>query len=159
MTAPRDPKCREKWCAMLAKLCAPMDAPAAANALVTMLPLFADLPDAAFTHHSLTHVAELAIGVPSYARLRAWMDAWWKANKPPAPALPDNVAHLSAEERHWLATWERWEAEGHRPAREADGRLSRPDIRDWRAHHISLLQQYAPHVAQHVGQDEEAAAA
>lgn len=40
---------RRGWCAILAKLLAPMDAERAAAGLVAMLPMLANLPDSAFT--------------------------------------------------------------------------------------------------------------
>lgn len=142
----RDPHCRQKWIAMLAKLCCPMDAVTAGAALAAMLPMLEDLPDGAFTDRSLTHIARLATGVPSYAKLRAWLAEWWKDNKPAMPALPDNLAALTADERRWLAYWHQREREGFAPLREPDGRLSRPDVRDWRAHAASMVRRYAPRV-------------
>lgn len=144
----RDPQCRQKWCAMLAKLCAPMDAVKAVEGLIAMLPMLADLPDEAFTDRSLTHVASKAKRCPTYSELRAWMDEWWEANKPAPPALPDNVAAIPAEQRPWLGFWHRRKAEGFAPMREPDGRLSRPDLGTdparHRAHTASLIRSVAP---------------
>lgn len=147
----RDPQCRQKWCAMLAKLCAPMDAVTASGALVAMLPLLTDLPDEAFVAGSLAHVASKAKRCPAYADLRVWLDEWWKEHRPPLPALSDDVADLTAYERMWLAYWHRCEREGFPPLREPDGRLSRPDIRDWREHTVSLIRVQAPRVLERIG--------
>lgn len=144
----RDPQCRQKWCAMLAKLCAPMDAVEAVSALVAMLPLLADLPDEAFNERSLAHVAGKAKRCPTYADLRLWLDQWWQEHKPAPPALPDNVAAIPAEQRPWLSFWHRRKAENFAPMREPDGRLSRPDLGTDPARHlahtVSLIRTIAP---------------
>lgn len=79
---------RRQWMAMLAKLTAPMSAPVATKALVDMLPMLEDFPDAVFTLESLEHVASQCQRVPIYAELRQFLGEWWRTHRPPEPALP-----------------------------------------------------------------------
>ena len=75
-------KNRQQWVAMLAKLVAPMDGTKAAKAIVDMLPMLADFPDAAFCLDSLDAVATKCRFAPSYGELRGHLADWWK--RPPA---------------------------------------------------------------------------
>jgi hypothetical protein len=140
-----DPRARQKWIAMLAKLCSPIDPATAGAALAAMLPMLNDFPDEAFSMGSLAAVAEKAKRVPSYAELRAHLAEWWKDNRPPPKlAIADNVTSLKPEDRGWLAYWHKRQAEGFEPLREADGRLARPGITDWKAHTADLIRFMSP---------------
>ena len=73
-----------RWCAMLAKLTAPMDSERAAQAFTYMLPM---LPkdDAAYNKDTLEQAARRNPGdaaVPNYDRLARVFSDWRKANLP-----------------------------------------------------------------------------
>ena len=84
-------KHRLQWVSMLAKLVAPMDAARAGKSLADMLPMFANLPDAAFTTASLDDIAsQCPPRVPTYAELRLLLDRWWGKHDPtPRIAAPE----------------------------------------------------------------------
>ena len=58
--------------------------------LAAFVPLLMDrFPDGAFTTASLEFVAARAVkGFPAYGELAAWLSEWWRAHRPPLPALP-----------------------------------------------------------------------
>lgn len=109
--AAMNPKIRLQWVAMLAKLTAPMDATTAAKSLADMLPMLADLPDAAFCMTSLEHVASQCRRVPTYAELRIHLGGWWRDNRPieptlPGPASPDQWSQkVEAEHNQAVEDW------------------------------------------------------
>jgi hypothetical protein len=79
------------WCSTLSVLTAvAISRQEAELRLAAYVPLLMDrFPDAAFTQSSLEHVAhQSAKGFPTYPELCAYLSDWWRANRPPLPALP-----------------------------------------------------------------------
>jgi hypothetical protein len=116
-------------------------------------------PDAAFSHVSLEHVAAECRYLPTYgeivALLRGFLQEHRVATRP--LALNDNVTDVPPEQRYWVAYWHQREAEGFAPLREDDGRLSRPDVTDWREHTASLIRRVAPAAWAHLLGEQNAA--
>lgn len=98
-----------------------------------------------FCADSLAFVARRCKFFPTFAELCEHLSAWRKEHKPAlqTTALPDNLG-LDATDRSWLAFWQRREREGFAPSREPDGRLTRPDVTDWREHTASLIRRMSP---------------
>jgi hypothetical protein len=114
--------------------------------------------DDAFTNVSLEFVAAECKYLPTYGELVALLRDWKRQLPAPSyPALNDNVADMDAKNRHWLSYYQRREREGFTPLREKDGRLSRPDITDWREHTLSLIRQHAPDAWAYLHRDHHAA--
>jgi hypothetical protein len=114
--------------------------------------------DEAFTNVSLEYVAGECKYLPTYGELVAHLRDWKRQLPAPSyPALNDNVADMDAKNRHWLGYYQRRERDGFPPLREKDGRLSRPDVTDWREHTLSLLHQHAPDAWAFLHRDEHAA--
>lgn len=131
-----------------------LSAEEADSRLSAFVPLLADeFSERYFTPNSLRFVARACKFFPTYGELVDHLNAWSRQAKSPHAALR-NDSNLAPEEQGWLAYWRRRQAEGFAPLREADGRLSRPEIRDWRLHTETLIQHYAPN-AWHVVEREE----
>lgn len=125
----------------------------------SMAPLLASrYGDEMFTDRSLEHVAAECRFLPTYGELVAHLRDW-QASLPAAsyPAINDNVVDLDPKERMWLAYYERREAEGFAPLRGKDGRLSRPDVTDWREHALAVVHKHAPRAWDYIMRDEHAA--
>jgi hypothetical protein len=125
----------------------------------TMAPMLAmRFPNEIFTAVSLEYVAAECKFLPTYGELVALLRDWKRQLPAPSyPAINDNVVGLSPEGRQWLRYFQAREAEGFAPLREPDGRLSRPEITDWREHTLSLLHQHAPDVWYYLQRDHYAA--
>lgn len=95
------------------------------------------LPPEAFGMNSLHAVSDGMTFFPAYAELRRTLLAWWRDNKPLAPALdgPPGM-RLSTEDRQWLAFWRR------RLAENFGATATHPASN--REHVASLIQQHAP---------------
>jgi len=150
----------QRWLIRLGRVTAARLSPEdAADFVEEFAPLLATrFGDDAFTNVSLEFVAAECKYLPTYGELVAHLRDW-RRQLPAAsyPALNDNVVDLDAANRYWLGYYQRREAEGFAPLRERDGRLSRPDVVDWRAHTLSLLHQYAPDAWNYLQQPEAAA--
>lgn len=120
---------RRKWCAVVAKLVAPMESERAGAALTPMLPSLADLPDAAFTDESARlvcsegrvirpslkantpdgHDLPAQYGpfsrVPTYGELRAALQRIMATHRTalglPAPAPPKALPSPAIGAREW----------------------------------------------------------
>lgn len=142
------------WLKALGALVAAAFSQAEAQArLDAFVPLLAEeYPNANryFSRHSLRYVAAKCLYFPTFGELCAHLNAWSKEAKPDVLSIGDDCG-LSERDRHWLAHWHRRERENFAPLREPDGRLSRPDVTDWREHEMSLLRAYAPAAANHAG--------
>lgn len=115
-------------------------------------------PNEILTAVSLEYVAAECKFLPTYGELVALLRDWKRQLPAPSyPAINDNVVGLSPEGRQWLRYFQAREAEGFAPLREPDGRLSRPEITDWREHTLSLLHQHAPDVWYYLQRDHHAA--
>lgn len=81
------PSSRTQWFMALASAVRADDP----NSMAADMPLFADLPDAAFTGDSLRHVAASIQrrGTPSYGEIRGPLDAWWAEHRPRIPMSED----------------------------------------------------------------------
>ena len=125
----------------------------------TMAPMLARrFPNETFCFVSLEYVAAECKFLPTYGELVAHLRDWKRSLPAPSyPAINDNVVDLNPEERQWLRYYHAREAEGFAPLRERDGRLSRPEITDWRQHTLSLLRQYAPSAWYYIHRDHHAA--
>lgn len=98
-----------------------------------------------FCQLSLRYVAERCKFFPTYGELVEHLNSWsWTKQPLKSLALTDDVTTLTDKDRIWLSYWVRRRAEGFSPLREPDGRLSRPDVQDWRRHTESLIRQHAP---------------
>lgn len=143
---------REQWLALLAKLSAPSNPGAAAEALRAMLPLIADFPDGAFTLASLEHVARATRRTPSYGELREHLGQWWKDNRPQQAtraiahdSLPHQVEALRRAElaREWddpVGIRLRWASiEDTHPMRERCRKLLGAAVARHATQHIGLI--------------------
>ena len=113
--------------------------------LETMGPMLAlRYPDETFNARSLEWVAAECKYLPTYGEIVALLRDW-KRQMPAAtyPAINDNVVDLEPKDRAWLNYYHLREAEHFAPLREADGRLSRPDITDWRQHTLDVVRHHA----------------
>jgi len=81
-------KNRRQWIAMLAKLTAPMESTAAAQAFAAYLPMLADFPDDVFCEASLQAVAAKVGPAPPYGILRKALGDWSKQHGPKLVELP-----------------------------------------------------------------------
>ena len=93
---------------MLSVLLAPMDDQKASAALTKMLPMFAKIPDGAFSDEACEHIASQCKRVPNYAELREKLAEWWKEHRPPPPPDPlsqltraDEIAREAANRASW----------------------------------------------------------
>lgn len=141
---------KRKWCAMLAKLTAPMDPAEAAKAFVNMLPM---LPgdDAAYNRDTLEAAAIRQKGdpaIPNFDMMQRALTAWCKAN--PRPSLTHEVAqgnqNWDEADTSWLKFWEKHESEGFSNVR---GAIKYPGIPDHpqnhrRAHAASMVRRFSP---------------
>jgi hypothetical protein len=105
---------QSKFVAILAKLVAPMDFEAAAQAIMDMLPALADLPDGVFCDASAEHVGRNESRIPSYASLRKRLELWWQVNQPKTDLTQIGVddPSLDADDLGWLRNWQRHKDEG-----------------------------------------------
>ena len=89
-----------------------------------------------FCTSSLSYTARRCRFFPTFSELCEHLADWQKENQPPlnVVVLQDNVAALSPEARRWIGFWDQQRDQGWEPPRAADGRLCRPDIRDWKKH-------------------------
>ena len=146
----------QRWLILLGKTFAGrISAEEASQFIETMEPLLAwRFPPAAFNFASLEHVAAACKFLPAYGEIVAPLSEWWEANQPrqQRPALNDNVIDIPPDERAWVAYWHKREAENFAPLREDDGRLSRPDVTDWRWHTYTLIRRIAPAAADYLFQ-------
>lgn len=102
---------RAEWLGMLAKLVTPGDPAKCFRAMEAYLPFLADMPDAAFTVRSLEAVAMAPkrLHIPDLSEVKGPLQAWWKDNRPHAPAIAAPAKHepqreeLSAEQRADMA--------------------------------------------------------
>jgi hypothetical protein len=98
-----------------------------------------------FTMATLAFVGRRCRFFPTFHELCLALSEWGRDNPIAIPnqiiRLPDNATSLSAKDRHWLAYYHGRERENFAPLRESDGRLSRPDVADWRGHTLSLVKQ------------------
>ena len=150
----------QRWLVRLGRLTAASVSEAGAIEFVELMaPLLAmRFPDEAFSVHSLEHVAAQSKFLPVYGEIVDRLHDWQRQQpRQPRRQLNDNVVDLKPEDRDWLGYWQQREAEGFAPLREPDGRLSRPDITDWREHTLSLLRKYAKDAWSYVQRDEHAA--
>lgn len=150
----------QRWLIRLGRITAAKLAEAdAAEFVEDIAPLLAmRFGDDAFTNVSLEFVAAECKFLPTYGELVGHLRDWKRQLPAPSwPALNDNVADLDAKNRHWLSYYQRRERVGFAPLREKDGRLSRPDITDWREHTLSLLRQQAPDAWAYLRRKESAA--
>lgn len=131
----------------------------AAEFVEEMAPLLAmRFPDETFNNVSLEFVAAECKYLPTYGELVALLREWkCQLPAPSYPAINDNMIDLPPDQREWLSYYHRREAEGFAPLREPDGRLSRPEIRDWRAHTLDLLRCKAPDAWQYLQRGDSAA--
>lgn len=98
-------ECRLKWCAALGRLCNPDHPDESTAALVAMLPMLADIPDAAFASKSALDAVACApryTRTPTYADIRGALREWIKETAPirtalPAPRIPDRTEPTDAE--------------------------------------------------------------
>lgn len=135
---------------------APDDAEDFVNTIAPMLAM--RFPDEIFGVVSLEYVAAECKFLPTYGELVALLRDWRRQLPAPSyPAINDNVVDLTPEGRQWLRYYQAREAENWAPLREPDGRLSRPEITDWRAHTLSLLHRHAPDVWYYLQRDHHAA--
>lgn len=136
----------QRWLIQLGKLTVAAKSEEDAEDFVeTVAPLLARrFPNEMLTNISLEYVAAECKFLPSYGELIALLRDWRRQLPAPSyPAINDNVVDLSPEGRQWLRYYQARETEGWAPLREPDGRLSRPEITDWREHTLSLLHQHA----------------
>jgi hypothetical protein len=150
----------QRWLIRLGRItAAKLDEIDAAEFVEDIAPLLAmRFPNESLTNISLEYVAAECRFLPTYGELVAHLRDWQRQLPAPSyPALNDNVADMDAKNRHWLNYYQRREREGFAPLREKDGRLSRPDVTDWREHTLSLLHQHAPDAWAYLHRDEHAA--
>lgn len=150
----------QRWLVRLGRLTAAASTEDDAGEFVELMaPLLAmRFPDETFTVRSLEHVAALSKFLPVYGEIVDRLHDWQRQQpRHFHRQLNDNVVDLKPESREWLAYWQQRQAEGFAPLREPDGRLSRPDVTDWREHTLSLLRHYAEDVWRYVQRDEHAA--
>jgi hypothetical protein len=115
-------------------------------------------PDETFNNVSLEFVMAECKYLPTYGELVALLREWKQQLPAPSwPAINDNVVDLDPRDRSWLSYFQRREAEGFPPLRKPDGRLSRPEITDWRAHELSVLRKHAPAAWEYLQRDGRAA--
>jgi len=137
-----------QWLIALGRLTvARMASDEVADYLNELSPMLADrFPDAMFTKASLEHVAAESAYLPVYGEIVARLRDFKAANPQTTqyPRLSDAAGDLNPDERSWVDYYRRREREQWRPLREPDGRLSRPDVTDWREHTASLIRQRAP---------------
>jgi hypothetical protein len=81
-------KNRRQWVAMLAKLTAPMESTAAAQAFAAYLPMLSDFPDDVFCEASLQAVATKVGPAPPYGVLRKALADWSRQYGPKLVELP-----------------------------------------------------------------------
>lgn len=105
----------DKWLVMLATATASGGmALADLEAKVTLYGDFlaSEFDAGAFTRRSLQDVAAQCKFFPAYGELVPLLRAWWRENRPPTPTLANPAtAHLSADDRQWVAYWHRRQAE------------------------------------------------
>lgn len=139
----------EQWLVALGRVTAARLTPEAAADFVDKFAtmLAGRFPDETFTPRSVEHVAAECRFLPTYGEIVAHLRSL-PSETPPrrdnVVPIRDDVVILDPNDRHWLNHWHAREAENFVPLRESDGRLSRPDIKDWRAHTESLVRTYAP---------------
>jgi len=149
-----------RWLISLGQLTLAKGTPEDADDFVdTMAPMLAiRFPDETFGVVSLEYVAAECRYLPTYGELVALLRDWKRQLPAPSyPAINDNIVDLPPKERQWLRYFQAREAEGFAPLREPDGRLSRPEITDWREHTESLIRQHAPAAWQYLRRDDHAA--
>ena len=149
-----------RWLIDLGRLTLAKGTPADADDFIeTMTPMLAmRFPNEMFCVVSLEYVAAECKFLPTYGELVALLRDWKRQLPAPSyPAINDNVVGLSPEERQWLRYYHAREAEGFAPLRERDGRLSRPEITDWRQHTLGLIRQYAPSAWYYIHREHHAA--
>jgi hypothetical protein len=115
--------------------------------LIIMTPMLEqEFGERVFCGSSLAYAARRCKFFPTFSELCAHLGEWQKENQPPltAVALADNVVSVSPDARRWIGFWDKRANQGWEPLREPDGRLSRPDIRDWKKHTASLIRQCSP---------------
>jgi hypothetical protein len=150
----------QRWLIRLGRItAAKLDEIDAAEFVEDIAPLLAmRFQNESLTNISLEYVAAECRFLPTYGELVAHLRDWQRQLPAPSyPALNDNVADMDAKNRHWLSYYQRREREGFAPLREKDGRLSRPDVTDWREHTLSLLHQHAPDAWAYLHRGEHAA--
>ena len=132
---------RPVWVAIIAKLCSPQDAAAAAKNMMAFLPMLADFPSEAFTPASAEAVARKNRFVPSYAQLREALAEWWRDNRAPQRAIgqakPDGWNEV---DEVWYGYWNKRRGENFAPIPS----LSKPPGgMSWKYHVASLVRTHS----------------
>jgi hypothetical protein len=115
-----DDALRRRWCAALAILVQPDRAEEAGEALVKIVSMMADVPEAIFSSRSVLETVarcKRRTIVPSYSDIREAFGAWWRDHRG-ENALTGPDDGLSTMDRSWLESYRKWLPE--REAKERD---------------------------------------
>jgi hypothetical protein len=141
---------RAEWMGALAPLIRPRSPLAAATQLGKMLEFLADIPDAAFTEASISTIAPTLKRSPSFAELRAALQAYVRSLDAPTDQDPLQDTATMRERARWAARQDELRAEWNDPdgirarIRTCDGelrflRLLAGLVLQWAPQHLCLL--------------------
>lgn len=141
---------RAEWMAALAPLIRPRSPVAAATQLGKMLEFLGDIPDSAFTEASITAIAPALKRSPSFAEVRAALQAYARSLDAPTDQDPLQDTATMRERARWEARQDELRAEWNDPdgirarIRTCDGelrflRLLAGLVLQWAPQHLGLL--------------------
>ena len=157
---------RREWAAVLGSVCSPSFPAEAVEALVDMLALLTDFPDAAFNAETVNAIgrSKRRQAIPSLDEVSRILGDWCRDHLPgrlaiDGPPRKDGLPPLDAASRSWLATWQNARAAGFSPeCHPFNGRPTprysdvHPDTPDnhRRAHLASLMRHCSPAAWAHI---------
>lgn len=141
---------RSDWMGALAPLIRPRSALAAATQLGKMLGFLTDIPDSAFTEASVAAIAPTLKRSPSFAEVRAALQAYVRSLDAPTDRDPLQDTPTMRERARWAARQDELRAEWNDPdgirarIRTCDGelvflRLLAGLVQQWAPQHLGLL--------------------